>query len=220
MTTGYYGVQGGSGAAATYNQHTITGQWKETSYATGGFVIDLTATYSSLNFLDIAETIASPPPQSIEYAITLNSPAAGKATVKLLRHRYEKVTALGNSANAPAGVTIQTVSGQTSSSESSHTHAIDHDHGSFNSITPSNAGAGVLTDALGPNQDAHTHPLDLPNLTGTSGAGGSHNHTDNTIYEHSHSLTYTGTDETQPELANATSLSGIVWDICATGVKL
>lgn len=215
----YYGVQGGSGSAATYNQHTITGQWEEASYTTGGFTIDLSVTFSSLNFLDIAETIGAPPSQSIEYVIVLNSPSAGKAKVKMLRHRYEKVTAIGNSANAPSGVTIQTVSGQTSSSESSHTHAIDHDHGSFNSGSPSDSGVDTLLAVSVVNLTAHTHELDLPNLTGASGAGGSHNHTDNTIYQHSHDLTYTGTDETQVELTNGTSLAGIVWDICAMGVK-
>jgi len=217
-------VEIGCTVSATYNQHAITGEYTgPSSYPTGGFVIDLTATYSSLNDLDLVafKTLGSSLNLPHHYEYTLNSPVAGKATVKIVRHRYDKATSFGNVQNQPVGVTVQTASGQTASAEAAHTHAIDHDHGSFNTGVASDAGADSLLDAIGPGgYGNHTHAVDLPNLTGTSGAGTSHNHADNTVYEHGHAETQTTTDATMSELPNATNISTSVWFLVAHGVRL
>lgn len=63
----------------------------------------------------------------------------------------------------------------TLASESGHTHAIDHDHGSFTSGSPSATepiagGAGTAASST------HTHNIDVPAYTGSSGAGSAHTH--------------------------------------------
>jgi len=213
----YFGV---SGSTVTYNQYVYADKVVgPSSYPTGGFVIDCSVTVSSLNFLKLAlDTLGNLPCCRVD--VTLNSPANGKATVKLLKLLYTRVASFGNVQSQPAGVTIQTASGQTSSSESSHTHAIDHDHPSFTSAAPTASGGSVNLNAVGPNMSTHTHTLDLPNFTGTSGAGSSHNHTDNTLYDHRHVETHTNTDFTETEVSNGTDLSGTIWNVFATGVKI
>lgn len=214
---------GGGGAAATYNQHTIADEYVgPSSYPTGGFVIDLTPTYSSLNSLDLVVKKGSRGANlpAVMYEITLNSPANGKATVKVMRKRYERTTSVGNSANAPVGVTIQTVSGQSSTAGTSHTHDYDHDHAPVTSSGPTNSGAAVLLNALGPNHSTHTHVFDMAFHLGlVTGTESAHTHVDNTVYQHGHDVTYTTNNVIQSELSNATNLSGTTWYICATGVK-
>lgn len=215
---------GGGGGSTTYNQYTVADEFiGPASYATGGMVVDLSKTMSSLNSLDLVVKKGSRGANLplVRYETTLNSPSAGKATVKIVRKRVSEVSVIGNinAGSQPAGVTIQPTSGVASSNEAAHTHSIDHDHPSFTSGAPSNTGASVLLNALGPNHSTHSHTLDLPNLTGTSGAGSSHNHQDNSIYQHQHGANQTSTDYSSAEVANATNLSGTTWLICATGVK-
>lgn len=215
----YYGVMtGGAAAGGGGNQYTMfREETGPSSYSTGGFVIDLSATYSVLNFVGLSvKTVGANLPVA-RYEYTLDSPSAGKVTVKIMRHRYDLVSAFGNVANQPSGVTVQSASGATSSSEASHTHSIDHNHGFITSGNNSNAGAGVLDQLLGSSIGTHTHTFDLANITGTSGAGGLHNHTDNTIYQHQHGANQTATNVAYVELANATNLSGTVWNLFATG---
>lgn len=220
----YGAAAGGGGGSVTYNQHTIADFFKgPTSYATGGVVVDLSKTYSTIHSFDwTVKTRGANLPASL-YIYSLNTPSAGKVTVKIMRKRYDQVSSVGNinSGSQPTGVTIQASSGVASSNESTHTHSIDHDHGSFNSPTATLSGGQGLLDALGPlGMPNHTHAIDLPNFTGTSGAGTAHNHVDNSIYQHQHSLTYTETDYHTVELPNATNLSGTEWTLMATGVKL
>ena len=216
---GYYYPPGGAGGGGGGgNQFVMFEQYDGGTYATGGFVIDLSATYSTLNWLKLAlKTVGANLPVC-QYELTYDSPAPGQATVKIMRHRYDLVSAFGNVANQPGGVTVQAAAGGTSSSEAAHTHSIDHDHPSFTSAANANAGAGVLDQILGSSIGTHTHDLDLPNLTGTSGAGTSHNHTDNSIYQHQHGANQTATDLTTAELANGTDLSGTTWYLMASGV--
>lgn len=220
----YGAAAGGGGGSVTYNQHTIADEYVgPTSYPTGGFVIDLTKTFSTINFFDtpIVKKGSRGTLPAVRYEITRNSPAAGKVTVKIVRKRYDRTSTVGNVSGQPSGVTVATSSGQTVTSESSHTHSIDHDHGSFASATGTpGTGGVVLLGLTAQNNTTHTHTLDLPNLTGTSGAGTSHNHTDDSIYQHQHSLTQTSTVYASSELPNATDLSGTTWYICANGVKV
>lgn len=219
----FFGPHGGGGSAVTYNQHTIADEYVgPSSYTTGGFVIDLDATYSSLNSLDLVVKKGARGSNlpAVRYEIALNSPSAGKATVKIMRKRYNKVTVVGNASGQPSGVTIQTVSGQSSGAGGSHTHAYTHDHPSFASGATNNSGAAVLLNALGPNHSTHTHTLDIGSVSPTSGAEAAHTHVDNTLYQHAHSVTYTTVNLVSVELANGTNLSGTTWYLCATGVLL
>lgn len=220
----YGAAAGGGGGSTTYNQHTIAFEWTEdASYPTGGFVVDLTKTFSTINFFDnpiVKKGSRGANLPAVRYEITRNSPVAGKATIKIVRKRYDRTSTVGNVSGQPVGVTVQATSGVASSSESSHTHSIDHNHGSFTSGAASTGAGQVLLDVLGPSLATHTHTLDLPNLTGTSGAGTSHNHTDNSIYAHSHSITQTSTSYASSELPNGTNLSGTTWYMCVSGVKV
>lgn len=211
----------GGTVAETHNQWTIFGEYTgPTSYPTGGFTIDLDPTYSSINGLTLMVKTRGANLPLARYEYTLNSPAVGQVKVKIMKRMYDRVSSVGNITNQPAGVTVQAASGAASASESSHTHAIDHDHGSFASAANGTGGGAVLLDAVGPNLEIHTHTLDIPAFTGTSGAGTAHNHTDNSIYQHQHSVTHTATNLTSTELANATNLSGTVFYLVAHGVRL
>lgn len=215
-------VSGGGGG--TFNQHTIADEYVgPASYPTGGFVIDLSKTFSSLNSLDLVVKKGSRGANlpAVRYEIVLDSPGAGQATVKIVRKRYDRTSTIGNVSGQPAGVTIQAASGVVTSSESAHTHGMDHDHASFSSAVPSQTGAAVLLDALG-NAGLlnHTHALDLPAFVGTSGAGTSHNHVDNTIYAHVHVIVEANTNYASSELPNATNLTGTTFYLAANGIKL
>ena len=222
MAGGYkvFAASGGT-TPVTNNQWTIFGEYVgPTSYPTGGFTIDLDPTFSSLNSLRLVVKTRGANLPLARYEYTYNSPAVGQCKVKIMKEMYDRVSNVGSVTNQPSGVTVQSTSGQTSSSESSHTHSIDHDHPSFSSGINNTGGGQVLLDALGPNLENHTHTLDLPNFTGTSGAGTSHNHTDNSIYQHQHNVTHTSTNMTSTELANGTDLSGTTWLLVASGIKV
>jgi len=216
----FFGSSGG-GTSTTYNQYVVflekTGP---SSYATGGFVIDLTASLSTVNSFTAAVkkgTRGNVPFGRFEYQ--LNTPTAGKVTLKLQRYQQERVSSFDNITGQPAGVTVASSSGSTTSSESAHTHDATHDHAAQASAAMTAAGAGVDTNAVGSSISTHTHNVDLPSFSLTSGAGGSHNHTDNSLYQHSHTLTHTATNTTVAELANATDLSATTFYCCATGVR-
>lgn len=87
--------------------------------------------------------------------------------------QYLKGGAYTGTPNAAGTVTL---TGNTDT-ESAHTHAIDHDHGSFTSGIESGvigglqSGGGFSAAAIN-----HTHAADTPGFTGTSGAGSAHAH--------------------------------------------
>lgn len=210
------------GGGGTFNQYTMFRQQiGPASYdSTNGWVIDLSATYSSLNSLRLALKKGTRGNLGIgRWEVVLNSPIAGKATISFFKHRYDRITAFGNVQNQPGGVTVAAASGQVTSSETAHTHGINHDHASFNAGSPNNAGAAVTLDVLGPNMSTHTHSLDLPALVGTSGAGTSHNHTDDSIYQHWHHPNITLTNPVLTEITNATNLSASTFYVLASGVR-
>ncbi len=214
----YTAAGSGSSGSTTYNQYTTFGEYTGSTYATNGFTIDLRSTFSSINhFRMVPKTIGSLP--NVQYRFHLNNPGNGRLKVELYLKSYDRLSSIGNVQNQPSGVTVQAASGATSSSESSHTHAIDHNHASFTSGNNVAAGAGVLDQVLGTSIGTHTHDLDLPNLTGTSGAGSSHSHADNSIYAHTHVETRATTDATRTEMANGTSLSSVTWLFMASGVR-
>lgn len=217
----YYGPMGGVGGVVTNNQYALTMEFTgPSSYPAGGFVVDLDSTYSSLNALKLAvKTVGANLPVA-HYEVILNSPAMGQATVKVMRHRFDRVSTIGNVTNQPGGVAVQAASGQSSATEAAHTHSIAHDHPSFSSGINNSGGAQVLLNAVGPNLEQHTHTLDLPNFVGTSGAGAAHSHQDNSIYQHQHSISYVETNLDPVELTAGTNLSGTVWNILALGVKV
>lgn len=219
--TGSGGGGGGPASTGPDQHHIFREQPGPSSYPTGGFVVDLSDFYSAINFADlVVKKGARGSLPAVDVVPILDSPGAGQVTFKLMRRRYNRVSAVGNVQSQPAGVTIRSTSGTSSGAESSHTHSIDHDHGSFASAAASAAGAGVLDQLLGVSATTHTHTLDLANLTGTSGAGTSHSHVDNTMYAHSHSITQPATDFVLTEVANATDLSTTTWHMLITGVSL
>lgn len=213
-------VSTGGGGATTFNQYTMffTKQGPA-SYSTGGFVIDLSATYSSLNRVKLGLKKGTRGNLGIgRLRYRLNVPSAGQVTVVVEKYRYDRITAFGNVQNQPAGVTVAAGSGQVSSSEAAHTHSIDHNHAAQASSTPAAAGAGVGLDALGPNMSSHTHLVDLPNFTGTSGTV-SHNHVYNSIYQHRHRQLITLTNYALAEITAATNLAASLWFGVASGVR-
>lgn len=190
------------------------------SYATGGFELDLSATFSFLGSLELAvETLGSLMP--VEYEITLNRNssgafAQGKAMIKLTRVRYDKAT-IGNVSGNPGGTTVQaskTATGTTTGS--SHTHAIDHNHPSVTSSTPTAGGDGVNAAIGQPAISTHTHDVDLANFTGNSGSQ-THTHDRSFEYDHNHSNTQTSTNGTATEVASTTNLSTTTWRYFAIG---
>lgn len=139
------------------------------SYASGGFVVS--TGLASLNFFSLETKIpgANLPPCHFEYS--LNTPAAGQATVKIVRHQYSRTPSLGSVSSLPAGVTAQSSSNQTYDVESVHTHNMDHNHGAVTSSTNTLAGGGTTLDLTGPiNISSHTHSFDVPNFTGNTSA--------------------------------------------------
>lgn len=218
------GTGGGGGAPASTGpdqHHIIREQIGPSSYATGGFEVDLSAFLTSINYADlVVKKGARGVLPAVDVLPQLNSSSAGKVKFKLMRRRYNRVSSVGNVQGQPAGVTVQASSGVASSSESSHTHAIDHNHASFASAAASTGAGQVLLDVLGPSLATHTHTLDLPNLTGTSGAGTAHNHTDNSIYQHQHAITQVATNLANVEIANATDLSATTFYLLVTGVSV
>lgn len=219
--TGTGGGGGGPASTGPDQQHIIREQEGPSSYPTGGFEVDLSAFLSAINYATIVVKKGSRGSlPAVDVQPQLNSSAAGKVKFKLMRRRYNRVSAIGNVQGQPSGVTVQAASGVMASAESAHTHSIDHDHASFASAAASTGAGQVLLDVLGPSLATHTHTLDLANLTGASGAGAAHDHTDNTLYQHQHSITHTGTDLALVELANATDLSTTRFYMLVTGVSV
>lgn len=190
-------------------------------YPSGGFVLDLSTWLASLNLLWLVTVAGSRgvlPACDLEVA--LDSPGAGMATVRVLRLRHDRLATVDGAAGQPAGVALAAAAGETVTAEAAHAHPIDHDHSGFASGINTTGGGQVLLDVLGPALEQHTHVLDLPSLTGTSGAGGSHDHIDSSIYEHGHDLTLVETDMAWVELAAGTDLSATRWRMLALGVSV
>jgi hypothetical protein len=124
---------------------------------TGYQLCDGTATtYLTISGADLAQTAFTTPDE--------NTAPAGVY--------HESIAAYTGTINAAAAPGLTGAL----AGEAAHTHAIDHDHPSFTSGAPS---AAVDNTALGADRaatDTHTHSIDVPAFTGTSGAGSSHTH--------------------------------------------
>lgn len=190
------------------------------SYATGGFVLNLSATFpAALSALMLQLEVEDADLLPHQLVVTRDSPAAGQATIKVMRVRYDKATAIGNVSGQPAGVTVQAASGAPTATEAAHTHAVDvpaftgtSGAGQSAAIAPV---AGVNINAA--DDATHTHPIDHDHASFSSAAGAAHAHVDDNIYEHQHGLTDTQTDAAYAELAAGTDISTAVWRYLATG---
>ena len=78
------------------------------SYTAGGFVI--TTTLSSLASFIVRLGGAGANLGHVSFDIALNSPAAGQATVKVMRENFDRLTAVGSPSSLPAGVTAPATS--------------------------------------------------------------------------------------------------------------
>lgn len=184
------------------------------SYSTGGITIA-----TGLASVDHLKLFVSVPGANLPPCVFVYSRSGGNVTVKLMRRRYDKLTGIGAVTGLPAGVSSAATSGQTYVTEQSHTHSIEHDHGSVTSGTPIAGGGGVTLQAVSPTSiSTHTHPFDVPNFTGDSGIPSvAHTHTWNNLYQHQHSTTLTETDPALSELPAGTNLSGATFAYRAIG---
>lgn len=182
------------------------------SYATGGFTIA-----TGLASVDHLKLFVVTPGANLTHCHFEYSISGGNVTVKVMRNRFDETTSIDAVTSLPGGVSLRTTSGGQYVANTTHTHSIDHDHGSVNASNPNIAGGGVATAVGGINQTTHTHGFDTPNFTGTSGAGTTHTHTWNSLYQHQHLLTQTATQIAASELPNATNLSGATFFYRAIG---
>lgn len=179
------------------------------SYSTGGFVV--TTSLATLAAFDVEVSIPGVLGQ-VRAQVTLNSPSAGKATVKLLRETYQLLT-VSTPTGLPSGVTSPTSSGSSVATETPHSHAADHDHAISAASATMSGGSGLVTQAAagGVNISTHTHTSDLANMAVTSGTQ-THQHTWDSIYEHQHAVSNATTDVTLVELDAATNISGTTFN--------
>lgn len=206
-------------AAGGVNQYTIfLEKLGPASYATGGFVIDLTGSYTTVNSFKMAPkkgTRGNVPFGRFEYK--LNVPSAGMVTVLVRKYQFTRTSALGTPTGQPAGVTVLAASGGLTSTDA-HTHSATHDHAAQVSAAPAAGGGGMVLAVGAPAINTHTHSVDVPSFILTS-TSTTHSHTDNSIYAHNHSVVRTNTNVSQIELPAATDLSATTFFCAATGVR-
>lgn len=217
---------GGGGAppgSDTYNQYltTFTKLGPSSYDSTNGIVLDLSATYSSLNACQvIPKKGARGVLVSTRYRYVLNSPSAGKVSIFIDKHQYDAASSIGNVSGQPAGVNVEAASGVVSSAEAAHVHTMDHNHpAESTTIVVSGVGVNSSLITVGVNVSTHTHSVDVPNFTGNTSAGSSHTHVDSNIFQHQHVATLTPTKMRLVTLPNATNLSTTTWYGYVSGVR-
>lgn len=180
---------------ATTSPRVLTGSVSGPNpYAAGGFDVDLSATFATISFFALSITTIGPNLPPVHYEYALDTPAVGKVRVKIMRHRYDKVDAGNSATSQPGGVTLATSSGQNVVSEAAHTHT-------------QSALTAQAVDAVGGAGNA-------TRVSVATGAGTSHTHAMNTLYQHTHAATQT--DAASVELG-AVDLSGSTWRWLAVG---
>lgn len=191
------------------------------SYATGGFLMDASADFSWIGFVDVNTTTRGVLP-SEEFEILLNknlssADAMGKAVVKIVIGRYDKAD-MGNVSGNPAGTTVRSVKFAAATTVgSAHTHTIDHNHPAVTSANETASGTlGLNLAAGGPDMRNHNHDFDISAFAGSSGST-THNHDRSFEYGHTHALTIGGSNLTEVELANGTDISGTTFTIVVFG---
>lgn len=190
------------------------------SYAAGGFLLDASGEFNWLGFVDVTVAETGSALEFGDVEILLNkdlsgAEAFGKAAIKLNRARYDRLT-LSTQTGLPAGVTAQTaVFAAGTTSGSSHTHPIDHDHAAVNS-SGVNAAGGATNTGAGTELELHTHAnFNVANYTGSSGSS-THAHDRTFEYEHGHGLTSAATALTLTE-PTGVDLSAVTFKMLAVG---
>jgi len=195
--------------------YTVTGP---ASYATGGFVHDASADFSSVGFMLVTVTTRGVLPIcDVEIDVNVDAAGAqalGKGVIKLVRHRYDRAT-LGAPTGNPAGTTVQAA--LTAVAADAHTHTFTHDHPSLTSAAATPSGAATLLDGAGPGLLNHTHTIDYPSVSPGTGSG-AHQHNRAFEYDHSHTRTESSTtDVAAVEIAATTNLSGVTFTVVVFG---
>lgn len=190
------------------------------SYTAGGYVHDLSASLSFLNFYQPTFANLMAGVTSVRFEITLNNDgtgfAQGKALVKVLRVRYDKPT-VGTVASLPAGVAAQSVKFAAAASETGHGHGVDHDHAAASTSGFVAGGGGVATGG-GTNLQGHNHSADIGAYTGNTTSNNGHPHDRSFEYIHTHAAgATTVTDVVTSEIAAGTNLSSITFGYLAMG---
>ena len=192
---------------------------------TDQIIFDFTTILSSVNYLNLSLGHHSNPGNDDSYhdwIIELDTPAAGQVRVTFFKHEHVQINTIDlvTAGSQPSGVTLRNTSGGVSSSEASHTHDADHDHGSFNTGNNNFGGGQVLLDAIGPALEIHTHACDPPVIAVTTGPGAAHNHVDNTLYNHQHEPGYTAAEFAPGTIGASNFFAGTSLIVIATGVKI
>lgn len=192
------------------------------SYAAGGFVLDLSASLSTLEFLELSITTNGPnlPIHHIEIRTNQDGTgfAPGKALIKIMRDRYDKASA-GNVTGQPGGVTVQAAKAATAiSAGSAHVHSISHDHPATDSSEPVAGGNGVNAAVGGVAIASHVHSVDIPAFSGNTPSDGAHTHDRSFEYQHGHSVSTTETDSASVEMTPGVDLSGTTWRFLGVGL--
>lgn len=65
------------------------------NYQAGGFVVDLSAVFDTIDFVGLELEVPGPLPHT-RWEITRNAPGAGQFRVRLVRVRYDRTTSVGN----------------------------------------------------------------------------------------------------------------------------
>lgn len=190
------------------------------SYATGGFLHDASADFSSIGFVKVNVSIRGPLPPC-DYELLLNRDlssveAFGKAVIKVVRGRYDRAT-MGNPISLPAGTATQSAlfaAGTTTGS--SHTHTMNHDHPSTESGDYISGGGNANASVGQPPIASHTHTVDIANFTGSTTAT-THSHVRAFEYDHSHTKTVANVDLSVVELANGANISTTTFKVTVFG---
>lgn len=186
------------------------------SYATGGFAVDASADLSILGFMLVTITAGTMVGHEIEIDVDVSTAGAesfGRGVIKIVKHTVPQAS-MGNVSGQPGGVTVQAA--LTANAVSTHTHALDHDHGTVTSAVEAQSGAGSPA-AASPDHLNHTHDFTIPALVLASAAGGSHGHNRPFEYEHNHVTNLTVTDVTATEMTAGTNLSGVTFEVVCFG---
>lgn len=192
------------------------------SYSAGGFVVDLSSVFSTLEFIELSVTTigANLPPFHLEIQPNRDSSgfSQGKALVKVMRDRYDKAT-VGVVSGNPGGTSVQAAKAATANTTgSSHSHSIDHDHPQTTSSTPVSGGNGVNSAVGQPGISDHVHLVDVAAFVGNTPSDGTHAHDRSFEYDHNHSVTNTETTSASVEITAGTNLSGTTWRYFGVGL--
>jgi len=183
------------------------------SYSTGGFTV--TTTLANVDSASVKIKVRGANLAGCLIRPVRDSPSAGSLKVIIYRCLYDKLTALGDLSGLPSGVTTRTTSGGTYDAEAAHVHSMAHDHAAATTSTMAGAAGGIPHALNNIELSTHTHSADPPNFTGNTGAGSSHTHTWDSLYQHQHTPTQTATDMGLVEATAGTDFSDCTFYVLA-----